>query len=156
MARQPIIGGRGVVMLKLELPKGLLGAMPARCTLPCHPLGTLASTLWLWCAAGVPRPGSKVEPVRLAAANPDHRRTNKKGNTSVHGPLRHHLGSMAWWSCALGTRSGQHLVLGPGLGGSSQVRARRGNGGRPVRPREGQRGLRSPTLGQAYCGARRR
>ncbi|XLT01656.1 hypothetical protein HN51_051007, partial [Arachis hypogaea] len=38
---------------------------------------------------------------------------------------------MAWWSCALGTRSGQHLVLGPGLGGSSQVRARRGIGGRP-------------------------
>ena len=43
-------------MLKLELPKGLLGAMPARCTLPCHPLGTLASPLWLWCAVGVPLP----------------------------------------------------------------------------------------------------
>ncbi|XP_020958551.1 uncharacterized protein LOC110262580 [Arachis ipaensis] len=103
MARQPIIGGRGVVLLKLELPKGLLGAMPARCTLPCHPLGTLASTLWLWCAAGVPRLGSKVEHGRLAAANPDHRRSNKKGNTLVYGPPRHHLGSMAWWSCALGT-----------------------------------------------------
>ena len=103
MARQPIIGGRGVVLPKLELPKGLLGAMPARCTMPCHPLGTLASPLWLWCAVGVPRPGSKVEHGRRAAAHPDHQRT-KKGNTSMHAPSGHHLGSMAWSSCALCTR----------------------------------------------------
>ena len=52
------------MMLKLELPKGLLGAMPARCTLPCHPLGTLASTLWLWCAAGLPRPPRRHPPLQ--------------------------------------------------------------------------------------------
>ncbi|XLR31397.1 hypothetical protein S83_059297 [Arachis hypogaea] len=83
---------------------------------------------------------------------------------------------MAWWSCALGTRSGQHLVLGPGLGGSSQVRARRGIGGRPgatrrARPStlrghvaedgylfvstpEGQRVVLALRLGSTYDGAR--
>ena len=57
-------------------------------------------------AVGVPRPRSEVEHGRRVLASPDHRRT-EKGNTSMHGPSRHHLGSMAWWWCALGTREGQ-------------------------------------------------
>ncbi|PWG75167.1 hypothetical protein DF186_14060, partial [Enterococcus hirae] len=64
----------------------------------------LVSTLW--CAVGVFRSGFKVEYVRLAAANFDYRRINKKGNTSVYGLFRYYLGSMAWWSCVLGIRSG--------------------------------------------------
>nr|XP_029149475.1 uncharacterized protein LOC112757467 [Arachis hypogaea] len=87
MARQPIIGGRGVVLLKLELPKGLLGAMPARCTLPCHPLGTLASTLWLWCAAGVPRPGSKVEHGCRAAETRVAQRLAGRNASKMHDAL---------------------------------------------------------------------